>query len=202
MFSKTFEQLLVAEMPKLRRYARVLTQHPSDADDLLQDTLARALAKRDLFEPGTNLRAWTFSIMHNLYVSKIKHIAFFKEGIKEDIDFTRLEPALVLTSIEPTIVGRQAVNKVWRAIMQLPDIYREVIWLIGIEDLSYFEAADLLDAPVGTIRSRLSRAREILRQQFSDERRTLDVFPVSIATYAPATEIECIQYKGKQRYTS
>lgn len=143
--------MLTAQIPRLRRYARVLARTATRADDLVQDTLERAWAKRHLWQTGSDLRAWAFSIMHNVYVNQAR----------------RREPESVGHEIELSSAANQehglALRDMQRALAALPVEQREVLMLIAVEELRYDEVADILNVPIGTVMSRLSRARERLR---------------------------------------
>jgi len=152
-----FSCLLEAQIPPLRRYARALLRDASRADDLIQDTLLRALAKQHLWQPGTNLRAWLFTLMHNLHVNLVRQS--LREGAMVDVEDVSAD--LVATT-DPT-ASRQ-LREIEEAIAQLPIEQRQVLLLIGLEGIRYDEAAVILGVPVGTVRSRLSRARESLRK--------------------------------------
>ena len=151
--------LLEAQIPPLRRYARALLRDASRADDLIQDTLVRALAKQHLWQDGTNLRAWLFTLMHNLHVNVVRQSV--REGTMLDVD--DVSATLIATS-DPT-AARQ-LSELEDAIARLPIEQREVVLLIGLEGIRYDEAAEILHVPIGTVRSRLSRARETLRRLF------------------------------------
>jgi RNA polymerase sigma-70 factor, ECF subfamily len=153
-----FNDLLESQIPRLRRYSRALTRDTQRADDLVQDTLVRALMKQDRWEPGTNLRAWLFTLMHNQYVNNVRRAN--REAGAIDID--DVSSSLVATT-DPT-ASRQ-LYELERALGQLADEQREVILLVGLEGFSYEDAAKVLAVPVGTVRSRLSRGRESLRRQ-------------------------------------
>ena len=154
-----FHDLLESQIPRLRRYSRALTRDTQRADDLVQDTLVRALMKQDRWEPGTNLRAWLFTLMHNQYVNNVRRAT--REAGTIDID--DVSSSLVATT-DPT-ASRQ-LYELERALGQLAAEQREVILLVGLEGFSYEDAAKILAVPVGTVRSRLSRGRESLRRQF------------------------------------
>jgi RNA polymerase sigma-70 factor (ECF subfamily) len=146
-----------AEIPRLRRYARALTRDVIAADDLVQDSLARALGKLHLWQEGTDLRAWLFTILHNQYVSHIRRAV--REGIAVGLGDN--EP--LLTRPAPQ-AHRLELRDLERAIAKLPAEQRTVILLIGLEGMRYEEVAAILDVPVGTVRSRLSRGRKTLRK--------------------------------------
>jgi len=145
------------EIPRLRRYARALTRDITAADDLVQDCLTRALSKVHLWQDGTDLRAWLFTILHNQYVNHVRRAV--REGAAVALSDT--EP--LLTSA-PNQGKRLELRDLERAIAKLPDEQRSVLLLVGLEGMRYEEVASVLDVPVGTIRSRLSRGREMLRQ--------------------------------------
>ena len=157
-----FHDLLEPQIPRLRRYSRALTRDTQRADDLVQDTLVRALMKQDRWEPGTNLRAWLFTLMHNQYVNNVRRAN--REAGTIDID--DVSSSLVATT-DPT-ASRQ-LYELERALGELAAEQREVILLVGLEGFSYEDAAKILAVPVGTVRSRLSRGRESLRRQFGIE---------------------------------
>jgi RNA polymerase sigma-70 factor (ECF subfamily) len=144
------------EIPRLRRYARALTRDPSAADDLVQDCLARALAKSHLWQEGTDLRAWLFTILHNQYVNTVRRSV--REGTVVEVSDT--EPSLVAPAVQ---TKRLELRDLERALSRLPGEQRQVLLLVGMEGLRYEEVAEILSVPVGTVRSRLSRGRDALR---------------------------------------
>ena len=149
-----FDTQLVEQIPRLRRYARALTGDAGRADDLVQDTLERALRKRTLWRPGSNLRAWLFSVMHNVHVNQLRRTP---SGTAVDYETQNLQASGNLDD------DTAAVRDIFRGIAQLPLEMREVILLVGLEQFSYAETAKVLAIPIGTVMSRLSRARERLR---------------------------------------
>jgi len=146
-----------AEIPRLRRYARALTRDLIAADDLVQECLTRALSKLHLWQQGTDLRAWLFTILHNQYINHVRRTA--REGTS--IGLSEREPLLTRA---PQQGSRLELRDLERAIAKLPRTQRSVILLVGLEGMSYGEVATALGVPVGTIRSRLSRGREALRR--------------------------------------
>ena len=146
-----------AEIPRLRRYARALARDVSAADDLVQDCLTRALGKLHLWQEGTDLRAWLFTILHNQYVNQVRRAV--REG--SSIGLSETEPMLTRA---PHQGKRLELRDLERAIAKLPEEQRSVILLVGLEGMRYEEVAEVLDVPVGTVRSRLSRGREALRR--------------------------------------
>jgi RNA polymerase sigma-70 factor, ECF subfamily len=163
-----FHRLVEHEIPRLRRYARALTRDGNRADDLVQDTLVRGLAKADLWQPGTDIRAWLFTIMHNQYVNDMRRAT--REQATVDVD--RVASTLVATA-DPT-ASRQ-LSELDRALGHLSEGQRAVVLLVGLEGMSYDEAAKILRVPIGTVRSRLGRAREALRSLMGmDETKSVD----------------------------
>jgi len=158
-----FHRLIEQQIPRLRRYARALTRNRERADDLVQDTLSRALVKEQFWQPGTNLGAWLFTIMHNQNVNNVRR-AVRESGM---VDIEQLSPMPATT--DPT-ASRQ-MFELERALAQLPLEQRQVILLVGLEGMSYEDAAGILSVPVGTVRSRLSRGRDILRKLLDMEGR-------------------------------
>ena len=144
---------LVELIPRLRRYARALVGDRAAADDLVQDTLERAWAKLHLYRRGTDLRAWLFTVMHNVHVNKVR----------------ATRPTDQLEDEMPELAQRASqgdalmVRDLDRAIGRLPAEQRSVLLLVTLEDMSYDEVARTLGIPIGTVMSRLSRAREKLR---------------------------------------
>ena len=159
-----FHRLIEQQIPRLRRYARALTRNRERADDLVQDTLGRALSKEQFWQPGTNLRAWLFTIMHNQNVNNVRR------DIRESgaLGIETISVALPATT-DPT-ASRQ-MFELERALAQLPLEQRQVILLVGLEGISYEDAAGILLIPVGTVRSRLSRGRDALRKLLDMEER-------------------------------
>lgn len=148
--------LLEAEIPRLRRYARALTRDSIRADDLVQSCLTRAVAKRHLWQEGTDLRAWLFTILHNLYVNDVRRSA--REGATVAVE----DEASVLT-VEPNAMAALELRDLHRAMGRLPEEQRQVILLVGLEGMRYENVANILNIPIGTVRSRLSRGRNTLR---------------------------------------
>jgi RNA polymerase sigma factor (sigma-70 family) len=146
-------QRLVDLIPRLRRYARALVGDRSAADDLVQDTLERAWAKLHLYRRGTDLRAWLFTVMHNVHVNRVR----------------ATRPTEILEEEMPELAQRPAqgdgllVRDLDRAIARLPADQRAVLLLVTLEEMSYEDVARALSIPIGTVMSRLSRAREKLR---------------------------------------
>ena len=152
-----FHRRLEEQIPRLRRYARALTRDASRADDLVQDTLLRALNKQHLWQEGTNLRAWLFTLMHNQHVNDVRRSN--RDG--GNVDVTEMAAVLVANT-DPA--ASRKLRELERALGLLPLEQREAILLVGLEGMRYDEAAAVAGVPIGTVRSRLSRGREALRR--------------------------------------
>jgi RNA polymerase sigma-70 factor (ECF subfamily) len=147
---------LESEIPRLRRFARYMARDVDYADDLVQECLARAIANIESWQPGTNLRAWLFVILKNVFRND-------KRREKHEIaHLNRLETEAVSTA--PARQHTQLMlSEIQEAFLQLSEDHREVLMLIAVEGLRYEEAAQILEISVGTVKSRLSRARNALR---------------------------------------
>jgi RNA polymerase sigma-70 factor, ECF subfamily len=152
---------LVAALPRLRRYARVLTGDVNRADDLVQDTLARAWEKRSLWRAGSDLRAWLFTIMHNVHINQFA--ARQREAAESSIDVNTGSGAWEIP-VRATQSDRVELFEILAHIGRLPAEQREVLLLAAVEELRYQDVARVLGVPVGTVMSRLNRAREKLRR--------------------------------------
>ncbi|MFA6903088.1 MAG: RNA polymerase sigma factor [Gallionellaceae bacterium] len=152
--------VITEQIPRLRRYARALTGDRSRADDLVQDTLERAWGKLHLWRRGSDMRAWMFSIMHNTFINHIR---------KKQLDAVSMDDEALEIPTRATQEDALQMRDLTSAIDKLPYEYREVILLIGLEQMSYEEAAQVLGIPLGTVMSRLSRGRERLRNIMAGE---------------------------------
>src|SRR5204863_4703907 len=152
-----FGWLKQADIPRLRRYAHALTRDAARADELVQSCLTRAVAKQHLWQAGTDLRAWLFTILHNQHVNDVRRSV--REGISVEV-----ETAAPLLTMAPNAHAVLELRDLGAAIDKLPLEQRQVILLVGLEGMRYDEVATILGVPVGTIRSRLSRGRDQLRK--------------------------------------
>ena len=146
---------ILAELPRLRRYARALVGDRAAADDLVQDTLERAWTRVAQWRPGSDLRAWLFAIMHNLRIDQLR---------RPTIPITSLDEVDVDLPIRATQADRIELNELGAALGQLPEEQRAVVLLVALEDMSYGEVAATLGIPIGTVMSRLARGRDRLRR--------------------------------------
>lgn len=165
---------LIAHLPRLRRYARALTGDPASADDLVQDTLERAWARLhqwrapaegDPADPSERLRAWLFTLMHNVHLNHVRRQLPPIDSLDDE------EGAGARLAAQPVSGGQLeslGLRDLEAALARLPVAQREVLLLVGLEEFSYAEAAVVLDVPVGTVMSRLSRARAAMRDALSN----------------------------------
>ena len=154
--------LVEAHIPSLRRYAMVLLRYDADrSDDLVQDCLVRAMSKWHLWRRPGNLRAWLFTILHNIYVNDVQKAAARPNVIE-------LQEYLPGISVPPEQGDGLALREVAQAVQRLPDEQKQILLLIGLEGFSYEEAAQIAGIPVGTVISRLSRGRRKLRDMLAN----------------------------------
>jgi RNA polymerase sigma factor (sigma-70 family) len=157
--SAGFEELAIPLFDSLYNFARWLAQNQNDAEDLVQETYLKAFRSYASFEPGTNFRAWIFQILKNTFLgsrSKLERRMTQAMDSEQDLPTTSATP-------ESLLIGRSNIDAVRSAIEQLPLIYREVILLSDVEDAPYREIAEILSIPIGTVMSRLARARKMVR---------------------------------------
>ena len=147
---------LYEHVPRLRRYARALISNRELADDLVQDTLERALSRHTQFQAGTDLRAWLFTIMHNIFVNQVRKAS--TRSVHVSIDDDEFHDADV--SVPASQTNSLEVRDLDYALQRLSADQREVVLLVGLEEMSYTDVAIALDIPIGTVMSRLSRGRE------------------------------------------
>jgi RNA polymerase sigma-70 factor (ECF subfamily) len=155
-------QEIIEQIPRLRRFARYLARDADHADDLVQETLIRALKAAPQLDPGGNLRAWLFTILQNVLRGEWRRRR--RSPVRHDMNPDDApEPSEKGGQFESAALAELAV-----AIRRLPPRFREVLMLCGVEGFDYEEAAAVLGVPVGTIRSRLSRARAMLKEWSSE----------------------------------
>lgn len=146
---------LLAELPRLRRYARAMLGDRAAADDLVQDTLERAWSRFEQWRPGTELRAWLFGIMHNLRVDQLRRPGLTTRPLDDEM------PEIPMRA---TQADQLELRDLETALLRLPEEQRAVLLLVALEGMRYEEVAQTLAIPVGTVMSRLARGRERLRQ--------------------------------------
>ncbi len=173
-----FEREALACLDSLYRTALRLSRDRTDAEDLVQETYLKAFRAADRFEPGTNLRAWLFTILHNTARNR------FRDRARDTVDFNsdlvdRAVDALPgagaplsgsLNTPETLLLRETLAPELQAAIDALPAAFREAVWLRDVEEFSYAEIAKMLDVPVGTVMSRISRGRHLLFERLSPAR--------------------------------
>jgi RNA polymerase sigma-70 factor (ECF subfamily) len=155
----SFEATMIDCLPHLRAYGRSLTRNPDMADDLVQDTIVRAIGGRESFQEGTNLKAWLFAILRNKFLDDRRR----KRGYYERIETAVHERLTCPPSQDAAVEFANVATVFW----SLSAPHREILMLIGVNGLNYEEAADVLGCPIGTVRSRLSRARAELQKKLN-----------------------------------
>ena len=164
---------LLAAIPRLRRYARVLTGDASRADDLVQETLARGWEKRRLWAAGTDLRAWLFTIMHNVYVNQLAVTR--REAGNVSLDAEGESGSAWQVPVRDNQQDRVELLELLQQVDRLPFEQREVLLLAAVEELRYEEIARVLVIPIGTVMSRLSRARDKLKRMAAEPPKPLKI---------------------------
>lgn len=151
------EHLIAEQIPRLRRYARALLGDPVRSDDLVQEALLRGLSRSHLWQPGTDIRAWMFTILHNIHVNNQRR----RYARAEYHEVVEDQPELATPATQEQSL---AIRDLSRALEMLPEAQREVVLLVGLEGMDYKGVAAVLEIPVGTVMSRLHRGRESLRR--------------------------------------
>src|ERR1044071_1111443 len=161
--SPAFESEALASLDSLYRAALRLTRVPADAEDLVQDTYLKAFRAAGSFEPGTNLRAWLFTILHNTARNRARDtVAVDSDIVDNAVD---APPAGGPAETPETLLLKDTLAPDLQAAVDgLPDQFREAVWLRDVEEFSYAEIADMLEIPAGTVMSRISRGRRIDRK--------------------------------------
>ncbi|HZF17161.1 MAG TPA: sigma-70 family RNA polymerase sigma factor [Steroidobacteraceae bacterium] len=151
---EALREQIIGLLPRLRRFARALVRHPDDADDLVQITIERALTRLDQWRPDSRLESWMFGILRNAWIDEVR-----ARGRRSRV----LAPAELGENVaEPSSASHLELLVIENALAQLPEDQRVAVALVLIEGLSYKEAATILEVPIGTLTSRLARAREAL----------------------------------------
>ncbi|NQV98412.1 MAG: RNA polymerase sigma factor [Rhodospirillales bacterium] len=157
--------LITEQIPHLRRYAAALLADRDNADDLVQECLARAISRHHLWKPTGTVRTWLFTILHNLHVNQIRDQKRKPEFLSDPVGYEQHGEL-------PRQENRLEVRDLQRALQKLPDDQRAVLLLVGLEGHSYAEVALIVDAPIGTVMSRLARARDGLRKIMASQSAT------------------------------
>jgi RNA polymerase sigma factor (sigma-70 family) len=148
---------ILALIPRLNRYARVLTRDNTAAEDLVQECIARALEKLHLWQPGTDLRAWLFTILYRQHITNLRRDA-------RQHDYLKSQESDLKMALSPNQTAHLELRELERALAALPAEQRTVLLLVGLDGMEYAEAAAVVNTPLGTVRSRVARGRESLRQ--------------------------------------
>jgi len=164
-----FADEAINHLDSLYRGALRLTRNPEQAQDLVQDTYVRALRYQHSFEAGTNMKAWLFAIMRNLFWDRFKNLHKDDVSLDDVGDFPLYDKLKDSAEIpEAEVLDKLAAGEVVRAIEQLPPLHREVVLLVDVEGFAYKDAAQVLGIPIGTVMSRLHRARQQLQKTLFD----------------------------------
>lgn len=160
--------LMAGEIPRLRRYALILTRNDHEADDLVQDCLERAIRKQHQWRKHGSIRSWLYRILFSVFINQRKRQRKHEGAVSLDV-------VPVQACVEPSQEDRIACLEIGEALARLPDEQRAAIALTVIEGFSYDEAAEMMNIPIGTLRSRLFRGRETLRQLYDEGAPKTDV---------------------------
>ncbi len=178
MFDKSVQREALGWIDGLYGAALRLTRNPADAEDLVQDTYLKAFKASDSFKPGTNLRAWLFTILHNHFLNDRRRAK--SSPVNVDSETAEKAAAVIPASDQTTedlLIKRVSDDEVRAALEALPENFREAVWLRDGEGFSYVEIAEMLKVPIGTVMSRISRGRRLLAERLTDSAaalRTLD----------------------------
>ena len=170
---QSFSDQLVALLPRLRRFARGLTGSPEEGDDVVQTACERALARNDQFEPGTRLDSWMYRIVQTVWIDQLRRRRRGEIGV-DPADLAEHPGGDSARESE----DRLYLAEVRCAIARLPDDHREVLLLISVEGVAYKAAAEILDLPIGTVMSRLSRARLALGRELEKGRQSPNIIRI------------------------
>jgi RNA polymerase sigma-70 factor, ECF subfamily len=169
--SSSFEADALASLDSLYRTALRLTHRPADAEDLVQDTYLKAFRSADRFEPGTNLRAWLFTILHNTARNRARDRSRDTVTVdSEAVDRAEISTAGPGDTPETLLLRDTLAPDLQAAIDALPEVFRQALWLRDVEEFSYAEIAAMLSIPVGTVMSRISRGRRLLFERLQHMR--------------------------------
>src|SRR6266436_5673452 len=183
----SFDVQVLSHMETLFGVACRLTKAPLDAEDLVQDTLVKAVRARDQYQPGTNLKAWLFKILHNTFINKYRR-GGLERVVLDGPDADPLADGWVssasmraLRDPENQALRPLVAEEIHRALDELPEEFRLAVVLSDVEELSYKEIAEVMDCPVGTVMSRLHRGRRLLQERLYDHAVCLGIAPVNDA---------------------
>lgn len=203
--SKAFEIDALAELPALLGVATRLTKNPADAQDLVQDTLLKAMRAREQFEAGTNLRAWLIRILMNTFINRYRR-GGLERSVLEGPDADPLADGWISVSTMEAMRDPEAqalrpmlAAEIGRALDELPEDYRLAVVLSDVEDLSYKEIADIMGCPIGTVMSRLHRGRRLLKGRLYEHARALGIVsPEAEIGTAGEPVVELDRYRARK----
>ncbi|HMI85659.1 MAG TPA: sigma-70 family RNA polymerase sigma factor [Polyangiaceae bacterium] len=199
-----FEEQTLEHLDALYAVSCRLTKAPLDAEDLVQDTLVKAMRARGQYEPGTNLKAWLFKILHNTFINKYRR-GGLERGVLEGPDADPLADGWVsaasmraLRDPETQALRPLVQKEIHKALDELPEEFRLAVVLSDVEELSYKEIADVMGCPVGTVMSRLHRGRRLLQKRLYDHAVYLGIAPVNEAPTEDGA-VDIAQYRARKR---
>ena len=200
-----FEAQTLEHLDALYAVSCRLTKAPLDAEDLVQDTLVKAMRARDQYEPGTNLKAWLFKILHNTFINKYRR-GGLERVVLEGPDADPLADGWVsaasmraLRDPETQALRPLVQAEIHKALDELPEEFRLAVVLSDVEELSYKEIADVMNCPVGTVMSRLHRGRRLLQKRLYDHAVYLGIAPVNDAPSEEAGAVDIAAYRARKR---
>ena len=200
-----FESQTLEHLDALYAVSCRLTKAPLDAEDLVQDTLVKAMRARGQYEPGTNLKAWLFKILHNTFINKYRR-GGLERIVLEGPDADPLADGWVsaasmraLRDPETQALRPLVQEEIHRALDELPEEFRLAVVLSDVEELSYREIADVMGCPVGTVMSRLHRGRRLLQKRLYDHAVYLGIAPVNEAPSEEAGAVDMAAYRARKR---
>lgn len=202
---KTFETDAIAELPALLGVATRLTKNSADAQDLVQDTLLKAMRACAQFEAGTNLRAWLIRILMNTFINRYRR-GGLERSVLEGPDADPLADGWISSQTMEAMRDPEAqalrpmlASEIKRALDELPEDYRMAVVLSDVEELSYKEIADIMGCPIGTVMSRLHRGRRLLKGRLYEHARAIGIVGPEVqvgATAEPVVELQ--QYRARK----
>jgi RNA polymerase sigma-70 factor (ECF subfamily) len=171
---QTFEAQALSFVDALYGMALRLTRNPSDAEDLVQETYLKAFRSAGQFEPGTNLKAWLFTILHNTWRNQRRDA--HRDPVDVDSELVDAAPVSASTPTPEQLLLRDTLDQdLQEALDELPAVFREAVWLRDVEEFSYAEIATMLDVPSGTVMSRIARGRRALYERLKEGRRAASI---------------------------
>jgi RNA polymerase sigma-70 factor (ECF subfamily) len=200
-----FESQTLEHLDALYAVSCRLTKAPLDAEDLVQDTLVKAMRAREQYEPGTNLKAWLFKILHNTFINKYRRGGLERvvlEGPNADPladGWVSAASMRALRDPESQVLRPLVQQEIHKALDELPEEFRLAVVLSDVEELSYKEIADVMGCPVGTVMSRLHRGRRLLQKRLYDHAVYLGIAPAGGAPPEETGTVDITEYRARKR---